>query len=348
MNIGILTLPPHLNYGGILQAWALQTILQQMGHTVSVLRLKNNYLDIRYLRLLRYVLMRIFREKEPGMPIDRFVLTRLNLLTVNDIEEIYGLKFDYIVVGSDQIWKKDYFKYLWANKDATLAFLPDINVKKISYAASIGSDEWDFDERETKIIKKSLSDFKGISVRELSTVELLYKHTGIMASWVLDPTLVLSKEYYLKLISKDTKNVKSKTVSYILDPSDESANLLTKLSFKEKNAIVELNHVNVNGEKLSIQSWLKHIANAKIVLTDSFHGCVFSIIFNKPLIFLINSKRGANRFKTLIDIFGIEKNLVSAEQPYNESFSYELPGDIEDKLTKYRDKSLAFLKNSLA
>lgn len=136
-------------------------------------------------------------------------------------------------------------------------------------------------------------------------------------------------------------------ISYILDDDDNKKNLICKIAKERNYEILELNKRNPNERSISVEEWVASIANAKMVVTDSFHGCVFSIIFNRPLIFIPNENRGASRFDTLIKQFGIYNNRVRNIAEYSSEYSYSLPKSTQKRLTDIRAQSLDFLYRSI-
>lgn len=132
-------------------------------------------------------------------------------------------------------------------------------------------------------------------------------------------------------------------ISYILDDDDSKKSLICKIAKERNYEILELNKRNPNERSISVEEWVASIANATMVVTDSFHGCVFSIIFNRPLIFIPNENRGSSRFDTLIKQFGINNNRVRNIAEYSSEYSYSLPESSQYRLTELRDKSLDYL-----
>lgn len=368
MKIGILTLPLHINYGGILQAWALQTVLTRMHHRVEVFGLNpksshSNYeLPLVWLvRMIRRVQgtsnVPIFSEikeqkykKRRFGDIKRFISDKINTKIINGLNAIPESSYDLIIVGSDQIWRKEYIAAGWCSNNPAEAFLSALKhhgVDRIAYAASFGVESWNFSEAETVEIKTALSRFKNVSVRENSAVDLLDKSVGVSASFVLDPTMLLKPEDYIECFGIHKEPSKSKLVSYILDPNAESEQLISKIAVTRGLEKKEINLLHSCEKLISIEEWVKSIANAEIVVTDSFHGCVFSIIFNKPLIFICNESRGNARFASLISTFGIKKNCLESIADYDPEKTYCLPENIQSKLEQMRNHSISWLSESL-
>lgn len=197
MKIGILTLPLHTNYCGILQAYALQTTLERMGHDSRVIQRQwrkqivwwKYPLQILKRCISRYILGRnssIFSEikwNKNQAVIERntqkFVDTHINTHQIKQISDIKETDFDAIVVGSDQIWRPKYYrlhyKYI---EDVFLSFAAKWYIKRIAYAPSFGTDEWEYCQVETQKCRNLLQKFDAVSVREQSGVALCEKYLG--------------------------------------------------------------------------------------------------------------------------------------------------------------------------
>lgn len=368
MKIGILTLPLHTNYGGILQAWALQTVLQRMGHDVEVLGRKKPFgtrtlllpliWGVRIFRKYRYhSLVPVFAEnhakrlrKQQVGKIDIFIKERIKHRFIKSPRHIPTRRYDAIVVGSDQIWRKRCISDVWGTNDYLSVFLPDAKYSvtpKISYAASFGLNQWEYSSAETDILSKCLSNFVAISVRELSAVDMLKNQVNIDALFVLDPTMLLSADDYIKELNLDLSIKQDMIVSYILDANADTGLLINKIKDAKHLSHLELNAVWEDGSKPSIEQWVSGIASSNIVVTDSFHGCVFSIIFRKKLIFITNEMRGNARFDSLIKAFGIGANCVDLNSDIDFSQPFDLPSDIDDKIKSLRLRSMEFIVKTL-
>lgn len=367
MKIGILTLPLHTNYGGILQAWALQTVLQRMGHDVEVFGIKPQNGRAWYLmplvwgsRIIRKCIGRyqsdIFNEywqrKEEQHKFKRvksFANKNINLQIIDSLGSLSEFLYDGIIVGSDQIWREVYIRYLWRCENPESAFLyhlRDTDLLKIAYGASFGIDKWTFSQMTTQNIKQALSAFESISVRETSAVGLLKENVDIDSTHVCDPTMLITAEEYKRQFKiKDGRN--SGIVSYILDPSDLSKALVDKISSNTNQSASEINVPDTAGIYPSVERWVEMIATSKMVVTDSFHGCIFSLIFRKPLIFIENSSRGNARFQSLIETFGIADNIVRDIKDFDLSKSYSLPKDIDNTVETIVSRSMTFLRQNL-
>ncbi|MCM1313383.1 MAG: polysaccharide pyruvyl transferase family protein [Bacteroides sp.] len=340
MKIGILTLPLHTNYGGILQAYALQTVLERMGHEVEVIdkpmyRTSPNLLVRPVIYLKRYLYKMLGKYKGEILTKDQnkrisieqvytrpFINKYIHRAEMVSLRNCRDLSFDAVVVGSDQVWRALYFRSLW-NTDMTDAFLGFCakDVKRVAYAASFGTDKWEFTKAETKKCTELIHEFSAVSTREESGIKLCGEYLKFDAcKHTLDPTMLLSKEYYISLFeTARTPQSKGTLLCYMLDETEEKEQLIELLA-KEKNlkpfkvnSCVE-NHSAQLEEccQPPVEQWLKGFHDAKFVITDSFHACVFSIIFNKPFIVVGNVKRGLERFYSLLKTFDLEQCLLSS------------------------------------
>lgn len=336
MRIGILTLPLHTNYGGILQAYALQTVLERMGHRVVVLgKLKYSKLPLWKMPLSyskrickKYFLgeksVKIFYEQwfNKTYPIisqntQRFIDNYIHYVTPDSLNSLNSNDFDVIVVGSDQIWRPKYFSNI---ENAYLKFAQNWNIKRVAYAVSFGTDHWEYTPIQTDKCRNLAHKFDAVSVRESSAVFLCQKYFGIKAQHVLDPTMLLDKKDYISLfeVARTPKSYGNLLV-YLLDETPEKNELVNNVA-KEKgltpfrvNSLVE-NH-NAPIEKRiqpPIEQWLRGFYDAEFVVTDSFHACVFSIIFGKPFIAYGNENRGLSRFDSLLQLFSLEDRLTTS------------------------------------
>lgn len=373
MRIGILTLPLHTNYGGILQAYALQTVLERMGHEACVIQRpwRKQIVWWKYpLQILkrcisRYILGRnssIFSEiiwNRNQAVIERntqeFIDKYIHTYQIKQISDLKETDFDVIVVGSDQIWRPKYYrlhyKYI---EDAFLSFTKKWSVKRIAYAPSFGTDEWEYSKVETQECGNLLQKFDAVSVREQSGIELCEKYLGHKdVQWVLDPTMLLNKEDYERLIPKDTI-APGDLMCYVLDANDEINNLITKIAsendMKVFQAASDVDNVLLPIEKRiqpPVESWLSGFRDAKLVITDSFHACVFSILFRKPFVVIGNKNRGYSRFESLLKRFGLENRLIENASQFKDSMLNPLSEEVYKKLDDFRSTSTNFIAKAL-
>ena len=384
MEILILTQPLHTNYGGLLQAYALQQILKGMGHDVVTDRLgvvRKLPLWNRALRFLyhavqfcilknyryypyRYLFVSFDKESKAKRRIsintDRFVNTHIDtidLLTRSNESVIDAVRqFDAIVVGSDQVWRatmSDIPTYF-------LSFTKAINVKRIAYAASFGTDDLnEYSKMDMKIASESIKLFDAVSVREKSGVHLCRDYFKMDAVHVLDPTMLLSKDDYLKLIEEEDKPCSENILlTYVLDRTQEKNDIIQRvgealhLTSCENGAVKYFSNVvesNVS-ECIypSVSRWVAGFRDAQFVVTDSFHGTVFSIIFNKPFVAILNSKRGSSRFISLLSVLGLENRLISTTNDLLEEHLKPIDyTEVNKILNDWRYLSISFMERHL-
>ena len=303
LKIGILTLPIAENYGGILQAVALYRYLHNQGHDV-VLIYKDSY-QASWKKIVKDILLNIpfhnFKNiktnhklkiewqkrkafHRPFIEKEIFKISQ-DLFTKKDLE-IFAKKekFDAIIVGSDQVWRKAYINDIFY-KSYFLDFVDGTKTKKIAYAASFGKDYWEGKE-DIDDISKLLSDFTAVSIREKSGVAICKNSFGFdNAKHVLDPTMLMDKEFYInEIISKyDTSRVsKGGLLTYVLDEEDEKKQII---NFVKNNLNMDKVHhlkgFNTLKTTYSVPEWLASFSNADFVVTGSFHGLAFSLIYHR-------------------------------------------------------------------
>lgn len=369
MKIGILTLPLQTNYGGILQAYALQTVLERMGHEVSLIEKKKRlygfplwkaplvYGKRMIFKVLSLQAPPIFYEQKYkpllSKNTDRFINKYIKRRIVANFDEIKDSDYDAVVVGSDQVWRPQYFKL--PIEIAYLNFAKEWDIKRIAYAASFGTDEWEYNQPQTNNCKHLIKIFDAVSVREKSGVRLCKDYLGVAAEHLLDPTLLLSPEDYIQLFkNSDTPQSPGTLLTYILDESDEKQQLINIIS-KERNLIPFRANSRIENKKAPlaervqplVEQWLRGFYDAEFVVTDSFHACVFSIIFGKPFIAIGNKERGMARFESLLSTLGLQKNLIADTIEYSPLEDYTIGNNVKETLAGLRQMSISFLQNSL-
>ncbi|ANG61161.1 polysaccharide pyruvyl transferase [Marinobacterium aestuarii] len=375
MKIAILTQPLGKNYGGMIQAFALQKVLKKMGHEVVTIdrQAADRGMVHDSLRLMYRGMKKITGKRKAPVNIERyyplifknshsFIDNNINLTericsTQNLKKHFLNNSYDAVVVGSDQTWRPKYSPDIY---NFYLDFMDGENVKRVAYASSFGVDNWEYSAEETRKCAELAQKFNAISVRETSGIELCDRHLGVKSECVLDPTLLLEKEDYLELIGdRYNKEAGEGVFTYWLDGSDEkravSEQLATHLNTYTYQCQAKLGLSSSASSKLEdymmppVEDWLASFANAEFVLTDSFHGMVFSIIFGKPFFVIINKKRGAARFNSLLGRLGLD--MCSLEST-NELFKLAISKDFDfitaiEKLESLKEFSKLFLIESL-
>ena len=377
MKIGVLTLPLVNNYGGILQAYALQSFLRDAGYDVEVIqqirpaRYRSDFTQLidkltfglrpiklqngdiisrkKWLRLLEEV------SSEPKRFINERLCLSEKLYVEGDLDDVNRLGFDVVVVGSDQVWRRDYVSKI---QSYFLDFLDNSQTRKVAYAASFGTADWQYDEKVTAECKNLLKSFKSVSVREKSAVSMCHKYLGITPFLAVDPTLLVDPKHYVKLSGAHPKE--RHLCSYVLDESDMLAAEVNRIaddhslkivSPMPKNKFTKAGESKLNDCKFgTVEDWVSAFHQADYVITDSFHGTVFSILFNKPFISYVNRQRGASRFESLLGELGLSSRMVYCLE---ELKSVGLDGNeidwtaVNKFLSQWRRKSRDFLIESL-
>lgn len=329
MKISIITLQNVSNYGSVLQAYATQLYFQTIGYDVELvdywrknmldsniadelvenedLKLKkcwgNNYI----LKLIVKKLM-IMRIKKRAKPFRKFV--RNNITTTKmmytSFEQLLNNPptADVYCVGSDQVWNSDW------NEGLELAFYLEFVPKgkqKIAFSSSFGVEE--LSQKEKRYVKQYLNGFDLITVRESSAVDLLNNINIIGAKWILDPTLILTKEQWESLVDKKKKKKGKYILVYQLNDNelfDEAVKEAAKLT-SSKVIRLEYRKTKKYGKHVvrpSVSEWITYFYNADYVITDSFHATAFSINFEKQFINILPPKF-ETRINSVLELFGL-------------------------------------------
>ena len=353
MKIGILTQPLHANYGGLLQNYALQQTLIRLGHEVetidwegdSGLRETLYKMKVRVLHTLlpnKYPQLGYKPNNNEQAIIQRNTNHFINTY-INHTEAMHSYdgfvrqaakgKYDAYVVGSDQCWRPCYNAFL---SSMFLDFVQDKQVKRIAYAASFGTDKWEFTPQQTAVCAPLSKKFDMVSVREDSGVKLCEEHLGVNAVHVLDPTMLLTKEDYVQLIEKEKEPESNGSLfNYILDPDIKKSAFIQKVAkskgLKAFQVLPKCQTETRTKEDIKyriedcvfpgVTTWLRAFMDADMTIVDSFHGMVFSIIFNKPFWAIGNVSRGMSRFTSLLKMFHLEDRLLDADNLNDVDFS---------------------------
>jgi len=235
--------------------------------------------------------------------------------------------------------------------------------KRIAYAASFGTDQWEYTPELTRICSELVKKFDMVTVRENSGIELCKNHFGADAKHVLDPTMLLTREDYEMLIAQyEVNKNEGDLFNYILDPAQSKTefinNAATVLGLKPFQVLPKYNedHRTKKQVKNEIEScvypspvkWVRAFMDSKMTVVDSFHGMVFSIIFNKPFWVIGNQERGMSRFTSLLNIFGLSERLISednlAEVDLMKPIDWE---KVNSVWQEKRNESLNYLKDAL-
>ena len=375
MRIAIITLHLTGNYGGILQNYALQKVLTDMGHKVDTVQVPWQWklplwrMPLSYGKrcLKKYVLRRdcrIFYEqwynathKDLIAQMQEFVKQYIRTRYVKSFSVLREGDYDVLIVGSDQIWRPKY-----SYKPITLAYLSFARhwkvVKRIAYAASFGTEEWEYTPEQTAQCTSLVQLFDAVSVREKSAVGLCQKHYGVKAVHVLDPTMLLSVSDYLRLFegSPWVHQPKGQLLTYVLDASPAKDEMVNRIAayyqyrpFRANSRFEESDAPLEERKQPPIEQWLSDFYNAKFIITDSFHATVFSMWFGKPFIVIGNKERGLSRIYSLLEMFGLEKHIIHSIEDLDleQDYGYNVQ-QVNVRLRSFQQEAFLFLQQSLS
>lgn len=349
-KVGILTLHYGLNYGGVLQTYATKETLKHLGFEPIIIdRIpevfgRNYPLRRKLAHPFTQRAFYLFRKHEL-QPISRPVFTS------DELSSLLSEGFYAIVIGSDQVWRKAVFS---VDGDYYMIHQQHLPLKKVAYAASTGIATWEYDERETKEIASALKTFTGISVREEESVPMIKEHCGVNVSSILDPTLLANPKIYEPLCKKAKLSGSGKLVTYILDWTEDKQRIIDQVSSATG---LEVQHIlskekkrkgifsRIVNQDPSVYDWVNQIATADYVVTDSFHGTAFSIIFNKQFLAIGNKARGLSRFTSLLNKLDLSERLII------DSLNIKMLKIDYDKVNtmiqNYRIEGMNFIKSNL-
>ncbi|MFI3296360.1 MAG: polysaccharide pyruvyl transferase family protein [bacterium] len=375
MKIGIVTIPPKENYGGVMQAYALQRILSEMGHeayiimpSVPVRRFKLNPYLVPLIYLKRFFKKYILRDKKSKVFIEKKLNSDMRVVRqhyikflddnipqyhCNKYQDIAHNEFDVFVVGSDQVWNMAHVHNI---HNSYLGFAKSWNIKRYAYAASFGIPNLnDYSSDEVEVCRSLIKMFDAVSVREDVGVDLCRDYFDKDAKHVLDPTMLYDKEDYEKLIENESRQ-RGQLLRYFLESTKQSDLIISKFCDK-----LNLVHHKVRVEEKyeygwlvdnidnyiipSPYKWLAGFRDAEFVVTDSFHGTIFSIIFNKPFVVMMKTNSGKARIPSLLNIFGLENRLINSVSELNEAHFAPIDYERVNKIKKeWQQRSFEFLR----
>lgn len=358
MKIGILTFHRAHNYGAVLQAYGLQEYIKQQGHDVSIIDYSPDYLTNNYRKFSIYNWI----SKNPIRALSRF-LSELVLFSVRIVRwnkfdrftnERLNLKpyradkrfseFDAVVLGSDQIWNFQ----ITGGKFDEVYFGGDAKGRIIAYAASNQSSELSSEEKD--FYTDRLSRMYAIGVRENVLQRLLQPLTEIPVEFVIDPTLLAGREVYQK-IAVCPKGNKRYVLIYEIVPHDFTYRIARRLADQLNAEIVELvagpsiRRMRQKRQAVSPEEFVGYFEHAACVVTTSFHGTSFSIMFRKPFYAIRQDKPVDIRLASLLSSIGLRDRFISGtENPEFKEIDYAKTDRLLDRQV---ESSRSFLNKSL-
>ena len=318
-TVGILTFPNSPSFGASLQMLGMFQALKGLGVTPEVINYINPYMKSQkhisssHSSLLRKLLLAI--NSMPMKKKFRRFEQQLALYPhtpINDAGKLKTLadRYDYMVCGSDQVWNP----LITGNDQSYFFDFCEDNSKKIAYAPSFGVDI--LPEENRAAVAKELKKFEALSVRETRGKEIIEELTGLTCPVVIDPSMLLDKDAWLRL-AKRPENLPPKYIVYFIFNHNENVKAFANQLSNEKGLPVitlggglltrlkDPRNIGVIGP----DEWLYAIANAEYVITDSFHGAAFSIIFERSLIVSMASATNS-RLITLMQTFHMEDRVL--------------------------------------
>lgn len=380
MKVGILTFHRAHNYGAVLQAYALKTVVEKTGAEVEIIdywpyyhMIKYDYFPYSYLILknlrgykkIKYLISSLFffgrlvfnfygyTKRYYGFKTFIRKYLKIKNKRINS-QKFKNISADYSIVfyGSDQIWRHEN-NDIYAGYDEVYfgSFLSGIP-KKVAYGASMGKVD---DNADFKIfLINKLKNFNSISVRE-KELQLLLKKIGYTSTIVLDPTLLLTRDDWDKIGESGSTQPKNKYIFfYHLNYCDEAVKVVENIRLKYNFEVIEIRskfQFTNTGERFRNQSaspgdFISLIKNAEFVVTTSYHGMIFSIIYEKQF-YILGLRDTASRALSLLSLLGIAGRYLEDNTTPNfmESISYQHVNKI---LVNEKQNSMDFIKQALS
>lgn len=370
MKVGLITIHDIYNYGSILQAYATQRAIQEIRLSVEIIDYKypnETHRNAGTLQTLRTALLRTgnrtLKNFLPGRPYSRYVerYREAKETWYGQMSDRFSSpdallanppSYDIYVSGSDQIWHP---RSSAADGSFLLGFVPD-GARRVSFASSFGVRELPQSLRESYSARLRKYDF--IGVRESSGVDLVRKIVGRQASINLDPTLLFDSDFW-SAEAVPPKNPEPYILCYGSNSNSRYMEHLA-LSFAKQTG---LRVVRLNGTFFDFfnrdmeyvldagpREWLGYIANAELVIGQSFHATAFAVTFGRPLISLLRGDENHDaRQREFLSSVGAEKAILTIGEDfprysdYVEQDHYAARGALAD----LRRQSFAFLRNAL-
>lgn len=356
MKIGILTFVNAPNFGAVLQSYASQKYISKLNNDAELINyfpgFKNSLPQqslfkkiFNKLDSLRHPFKTLYRKQKTAK-LQSFKTDFLNISKNVYHNEIEILKKDYdvIIAGSDQIWNTD------LNSERKSFYLDfNTSVKKAGYAVSVGREELTQSDRD--MIHRYIHNFDCLSVREDSLKEYIYEQENIKCELVCDPVFLLDMDEWKQIAV--TPNEKDYILVYAMEYTDDLLNAVKKLKKQTNKKIYYINggnseHLNLPAKILNglgPREFIGWIKNADIILTNSFHGAAFSIIFNNKLIVLEHSKRN-ERLKQLLNKCGNTDKLIAlTDNNYTIDEKIINTEDAYQSLEEFISTSREYMKN---
>lgn len=364
MKIGIITVHNAYNFGAMLQAYALKTTLNEMGHTCHIIdynsfSVKSHYgiysssdsLIFNAKQTIKNGVKKVLRKKQHKR-FDEFKNNYMNLTKkYNDIHELNkDIDMDIIFCGSDQIWNPE----IMDKRDIPVFFLQfgKENMKRIAFSPSIGMDR--LDENYHSTYSKYLKKFDKISCREISGVEILKKIVDVPIEQTVDPTLLLSCEKWSELAEDSYLDINEDyLLIYQLDYNRELVKSAIRLAEKEnlKVYLISASAKKTDDEVSVIRNagpleFLSAFKNAKYIFTNSFHGTVFSLMFEKEF-YVFPHKTRNTRIESILEITGLTERIIRDKSVADAKWERINYKDVNIRLNEHIEASRQYINEAL-
>ena len=363
MKVAIITMSNGINYGNRLQNYAVQKVLESLGAEAETIinftgqeivnenslkeKIKDFLAEINY-NIPRFKIAKmnyILRERRFKKFNKKYIKQTNYFITKDKIPNNINEKYDYFVCGSDQIWNPEF------EINSHIDFLAFAEKsKKIAYSPSLGVSE--LPKECVEKYKTWINEIDYLSVREEAGAEIIKNITGREAVVLLDPTLMLNKNEWLKIAKKPRLELKSKYIlTYFLgNKESEVENRILKIAEEHDYEIINLmDEKNKYIYSVDPGEFIWLINNCEVFCTDSFHGGVFSIIMKKAFIIFERKdklKSMNSRLETLLSKFDmqsrLDKNITDDKQIFNTDFS-----NVDKVINTEKEKAINYLKNAL-
>lgn len=360
MRIAIITIHNSSNYGANLQAYALQKYLMNIGYNAEIVNYDNKHMS-KGLDLIRFGfnkyeiyyflldLKNIFKRKNMIKKFNEFSKKYLNLSQLYTKEELIQKKYkdvDCYISGSDQIWNP----YVTEGKVDSVYFccMAKKNERVISYASSCGG--YDFNNEEyNEQIKQQLEKYYRISTRENNYIKKLSYLTNKNITKVLDPVFLLYKDDWISALNISKQYKKPYILIYAMAKHNKIINLVTEYYKNSNYDIIMINEPMFKQKNIHYvidagpREFVELFYNADRIVTNSFHGLAFSLIFQKQFS-VINNARNMNRIYDLLNEVGAMESLSEEDNLKETIINYDI---VKNRMDELIDKSKNFLREAL-
>lgn len=366
MKIGILTYHRAYNYGAVLQCYALQEVLKHMGHDVYIIDYRQPEIEAFYKFKSCYSREKWQNKKIPASV--KYIVSciikdlrnyifhyRFKTLFESFQKHFFSLTqktttsipcgFDRYFIGSDMLWAYDVatskFDPFFLGE-----FIHNKESKIVGYAISGTPDSFHRlgEERHFEFIK----NFDYLSVREKALSDIIKEYTGKIISCCIDPTLLTTKELWSNITYQNRRGRKYIVTYYLRVPGESRKGLNGKIRELAKDNNLDIINIDASGSTCprSVRDFVTLIKDAQYVVTDSFHGVVFSLIFERPFHALRLRDSHDARYVDILKTINAEDLAVDID--YNPFFPCIDYTSLNENIALFRENSISFIRNSLS